>query len=1004
MRLADSKCSRSFTAALAILVAIPLMPRQATAAYITVHGGPSYTSPASAFAVVNDAGTAAATVSENNGPAPGTNFLFPSRAFRWNASGAPPVELGNLGTYVGSYSTRARAINNAGIIVGSASNTAGVPYRPVRWDPSGTAATALQGIDDNGTEPNYLLPGAAVAINDAGTAVGYTEHWAATYNYTHDHAARWSPSGTAVTALGHPGNADLLYTSATAINKAGTVIGFGEGGGHRWDPSGTLIQSLNGTPEAINDAGTVVGATYYYRAARWDAASETPTELDNLASGSYSYAWDINNAGTAVGAASPSSAGGTVRAVRWDAGGVAVTELGALSTLAYSYYVAAHVNDAGAIVGTASNDPFFQYPQYPTASTGRAIFWGLDGMAIDLNTLIDPQSGWTLTAAQGLSNTGWVVGTGTFDPDGPGGQVTSDRLFLMQVPAAVPEPSGVALISLAAVACLRRGRAVRSPLCESLEARSLLSFSAGVAASSGSFPVARDFNNDGRLDLATVTADATDRNVTVVLGNGDGTFRQTPPLRTALGLGPPDSSSAYPLSLSAADFNRDGKLDLAVAIVRYDTFENEVRILLGNGAGTFAAALPVPVAQGYWSVLAAVGDLNGDGAADLVSTSNNDPWSFDSEILEVRLGRGDGTFAYSGPYYSDDLDLDLYQPELADFNGDGRLDVAVPAINRNGSSVRVYLGNGNGSLQVPPREVIYPYRVPYPEPLVSGDFNGDGRADLVADSTVLLSNGAGTFRTAGTIGGGSFLAKDAGDINADGRPDAVVWGDGLLSVMLNDGVWTTPKSFIGPGGAGSGGNWSTAANWSPAGVPAAGDFVTISGTSVNLAASATVAGLTLTGGATVTLGTNGGRVLRTSTLSISSNSKLNLNDNDLVIDYAAGTASPIGSWNGASYTGIAGLIQSARNDGTWNGNGVTTSMAEAAAGRTGLGVAEAAAVLGISGGQTEMWNGRSVDATTVLVKYTYAGDANLDGVIDGGDYGIIDNFVQVPSPLRLLQR
>jgi uncharacterized membrane protein len=441
-----------------VLVAVALVATPASAAYITVHGGPSYTSPASAFAVVNDAGTAAATVSENNGPAPGTNFLFPSRAFRWNASGAPPVELGNLGTYVGSYSTRARAINNAGIIVGSASNTAGVPDRPVRWDPSGTAATALQGIDDNGTEPNFLLPGAAMAINDAGTAVGYTEHWAATYNYTHDHAARWGPSGTAVTALGHPGNADLLYTTATAINNSGTIIGFGEGGGHRWDPSGTQIQSLNGTPEAINDAGTVVGATYYYRAARWDAASATPTELDSLASGSYARAWDINNAGTAVGTATSTSTGDKLRAVRWDAGGVAVTELGTLSTLAYSYYVAAHVNDAGAIVGTASDDFFFQYPQYPTTSTGRAIFWGLDGAAVDLNTLIDPQSGWTLTAAQGLSNTGWVVGTGTFDPDGPGGQAASDRMFLMQLPAAVPEPGALALLGLAIPALLRRCR------------------------------------------------------------------------------------------------------------------------------------------------------------------------------------------------------------------------------------------------------------------------------------------------------------------------------------------------------------------------------------------------------------------------------------------------------------------------------------------------------------------------------------------------------------------
>jgi hypothetical protein len=392
---------------------------------------------------------------------------------------------------------------------------------------------------------------------------------------------------------------------------------------------------------------------------------------------------------------------------------------------------------------------------------------------------------------------------------------------------------------------------------EALEDRRLLSFSPVVVATSGSFPVTHDFNNDGRLDLATVTDDATDINISVVLGNGDGTFRQ-PPLRTALALGPRDSSSAYPQSLSVGDFNKDGKFDLAVAILHYDTLDNEIRILVGNGGGTFAPAAPVPAAHGYWSILAAAGDLNGDGKEDLVSTSNNDPWSFDSEILEVRLGRGDGTFTDGGPYYSDDLDLDLYLPELADFNGDGRLDVAVPAINRNGSSVRVYLGNGNGSLQVPPREVIYPFRADYPDPLVSGDFNGDGRADLVADSTVLLSNGDGTFRTAGAIGGG-FLARDAGDIdgdgrldlvavndqggmgvflgkgdgsfapaitagsspqlladfNSDGRPDAVVSGDGSISVMVNDGNWGSlpPSVSIGDATVIEGNNGTTGATF-----------------------------------------------------------------------------------------------------------------------------------------------------------------------------------------------
>ena len=448
MRRDHPKVSRSsVTAAAAMVIAVVLVAPHASAAHITVHGGPSYTSPTSGFAVVNDAGTAAATVWDS-GPVPGTSFT-PSRAFRWDASGAPPVELGNLGAYGGgiSYSVQARAINNAGTIVGSASNSVGTP-RPVRWDASGTAATPLQGLDVHFDG----WPGGALAINDAGTAVGFAQDWDPSYRDVKPYATRWDASGTAITALGYPGNNGAVSTIAIAINKSGTVI---DQVGYRWDASGALSHSLeDGKPEAINDAGTVVGVVYtpqFTRAARWGSSSTTGTALDGLGLGS--SAWDINNAGTAIGiAALP---GGGTRAVRWDAGGVAVTELGTVGTLAYPFYVAAHINDAGAIVGTASAS---DSSRYPATSDARAIYWGPDGVALDLNTLIDPQSGWTLNVAQGLSNTGWIVGTGTFDPDGPGGQAAYDRLFLLQLAVAVPEPGALASLTVAVSALSRRRR------------------------------------------------------------------------------------------------------------------------------------------------------------------------------------------------------------------------------------------------------------------------------------------------------------------------------------------------------------------------------------------------------------------------------------------------------------------------------------------------------------------------------------------------------------------
>jgi hypothetical protein len=94
---------------------------------------------------------------------------------------------------------------------------------------------------------------------------------------------------------------------------------------------------------------------------------------------------------------------------------------------------------------------------------------------------------------------------------------------------------------------------------------------------------------------------------------------------------------------------------------------------------------------------------------------------------------------------------------------------------------------------------------------------------------------------------------------------------------------------------------------------------------------------------------------------------------------------------------VLGLIATAYDFTAWDGNGIRTSSGDAQAGLTGLGAGEAVDALSLNPGETVLWNGVTVDDSTVLIKYTYAGDANLDGVIDGGDYGVIDNFVQVPG-------
>jgi GH18 family chitinase len=149
--------------------------------------------------------------------------------------------------------------------------------------------------------------------------------------------------------------------------------------------------------------------------------------------------------------------------------------------------------------------------------------------------------------------------------------------------------------------------------------------------------------------------------------------------------------------------------------------------------------------------------------------------------------------------------------------------------------------------------------------------------------------------------------------------------------------------------------------------------------------------VTINAGATAILGAT----QRWSSLGIAAGGKLDISDKDLVINYSG--ASPMGVFNGSNYTGIAGLVQSGYNFSAWDGSGIVTSMAAAKSGLTTVGLAEARDALGVSGAATDVWNGQAVDSTTILIKYTYAGDANLDGMIDGGDYGSIDNHVQVPN-------
>ncbi len=370
-----------------------------------------------------------------------------------------------------------------------------------------------------------------------------------------------------------------------------------------------------------------------------------------------------------------------------------------------------------------------------------------------------------------------------------------------------------------------------------------------------------DFNGDGHADLVTVSNHAP-ATASVLLGRGDGTFGA----RVDYAAGASDS---FPSSVAVGDFNRDGHPDLAVAEYFTPTtgqspYRRSVAVLLGRGDGTFASPVEYPTGPGPTSVV--VGDLNGDGNPDLVTSD------LASNSVSVLLGHGDGTFAPNSDYPTGGGPNDL---ALGDLNRDGSLDVVTADADGN---VAVLLGNPNGtlaprtdyaaSLGKPNIRYARPYGVAVgdfngdrnpdvgvvtsgadsggfkaisvllgrgdgtlapmtayeadhynegPIKVAVGDFNGDGHPDLaVADlggaaggASVLPGNGDGTFAPRTEYATNSDSQSVAvGDFNEDGRPDLALANNGnnAVSVLLN----TTPA-----GGPGAGGNPPPAGGGNP---------------------------------------------------------------------------------------------------------------------------------------------------------------------------------------------
>jgi hypothetical protein len=528
-----------------------------------------------------------------------------------------------------------------------------------------------------------------------------------------------------------------------------------------------------------------------------------------------------------------------------------------------------------------------------------------------------------------------------------------------------------------------------------------------------------DFNGDGQMDIAVVgsSADSIDSSELTVfmLHNSSGTL--TVEQTDELGAGHVDGAIDGRPSIAAADFNGDGYDDIVSIYKNTTGYSLAVFINKGNSSGTFN--LPKLYYTGTYAPYAvAVGDFNGDGKEDIAAISHSH--------VSVFLGNGDGSFNSSQIVSNIDAISQSSIVIAADLqSGVSKTDLVIGG---GGGAVQVLLANSGGHFY-PPAVVQSGSTFG----LAVANLNGDDCPDILTDYTgddnigVLLGNGNGTFQNPQTIATLDFSPDSivAADINGDGKQDIIVGGyngnSSQISVLLN--TTKALPSYITPS-ANADYSWD----------PATGDLTLTSGTLTFTADSATdttdprpnltaigsnsavyfdtsqhLAGLTLEDGAyakVVSLGAarthSNHNVLVIGTLGsandptfiIDSTSKLDMTDNDLIVH--------TGSSDANGYTELAavqGLVRVGRDNGAWDGLGLTSSAAANQENIDGSETTQLAVVLNNDLPNTlSAWTvgsfSESLNANDIIVKYTYTGDFTLagsvtqiDNTIFVGNYG-----------------
>ncbi len=258
-----------------------------------------------------------------------------------------------------------------------------------------------------------------------------------------------------------------------------------------------------------------------------------------------------------------------------------------------------------------------------------------------------------------------------------------------------------------------------------------------------------DFNEDGVTDL--ITTNIASDSLSVLFGNGDGTFKDQVKLDLA----------KEPRSLALGDFNEDGHTDLAVACAGSD----QITIVFGLASGHFSLGQRYTVSKTPVSIASA--DFNGDRNADLAVALRNDK-------LKIFLGQGNGTFREGVQYEYGDTPTSI---AAADLDRDGKMDVVVTNGGPMSSAVSIWLGNGDGTFRKPTdyRTGKSPLGVSF------ADFNNDYKTDLLVTNgemdtfTVFLGQGNGAFQA------GKESGADAGPVFGVSRDFD---GDGALDVAI----------------------------------------------------------------------------------------------------------------------------------------------------------------------------------------------------------------------------